>query len=98
MFHRALDLSSTLMDSLFGVPLACAFMGLAGQASAQDSTYVERTTPDGQQIKFDDDPVGALADDPIGAQLLGFHPPRRFTLMRPRATFVPEMLRSIEHI
>jgi hypothetical protein len=56
---------------------------------------VEKKTADGQDVRFRDDPVSALAGDPIGAQLTGFHPPRRFDLMRPRYTFVPEMLKSI---
>ena len=63
--------------------------------SPTESTFVEKKTADGQDVRFRDDPVSALAGDPIGAQLTGFHPPRRFDLMRPRYTFVPEMLKSI---
>ena len=81
-----------------GALLACALVALAGQASAQDSTYVEKKTSDGQDIRFKDDPVGALGNNPIGAQLSGFHPPKRFDLMRPRFTFVPEMLKSVEYM
>jgi hypothetical protein len=90
-----------------GALLACAFVALAGPASAQTSTastqptqssYVERTTPEGQDIRFPDDPLGAIANDPIGAQLSGFHPPKRYDLLRPRTTFVPQMLKSIENI
>jgi hypothetical protein len=82
----------------FSALVACAVLAISGRARAQDSTFVERKTADGQQIKFDDDPLDALANDPIGAQLRGFHPPRRCTLMRPRGSFVPEMLKSIEHM
>jgi hypothetical protein len=62
------------------------------------STYVEHATSDGQDVRFTDDPLTALAGDPVGAQLTGFHPPRRFNLMPPRTTFVPEMLKTVEHL
>jgi hypothetical protein len=75
-----------------------AALALAGPARAQSPIYVERKTADGQDVRFKDDPVAALANDPIGAQLSGWHPPRRFDLMRPRKTFVPEMLKSIENM
>ena len=78
-----------------GALLACALVASASPALAQDSTFVEKKTADGQDVRFTDDPVSALAGNPIGAQLTGFHPPRRFDLMRPRFTFVPEMLQSI---
>jgi hypothetical protein len=81
-----------------GALLAGALVALAGQARAQESTYVEKKTSDGQDVRFRDDPIGALGNDPIGSQLTGFHPPRRFDLMRPRKTFVPEMLKSIENM
>jgi hypothetical protein len=81
-----------------GALLASALVALAGPASAQQpqSTYVEKKSAEGQDIRFGDDPLGALANDPIGAQLTGFHPPRRYDLMRPRTTFVPQMLKSVE--
>jgi hypothetical protein len=66
------------------------------QALAQDSAYKESSTKDGQDIVFQDDALGALAGEPVGAQITGFHPPRRFALIRPRTTFVPQMLRSVE--
>jgi hypothetical protein len=78
-----------------GALAALALVGSAGPARAQNS-YVEHRTSQGQQITFEDDPMGAVANDPVGTQLLGFHPPRRFDLMRPRCGFVPEMLKSIE--
>ncbi|HEY5240955.1 MAG TPA: hypothetical protein VIJ22_05800 [Polyangiaceae bacterium] len=81
-----------------GALLACALTALASPALAQDSTFVEKKTHDGQDIRFPDDPLSALAGNPIGAQLSGFHPPRRFDLLRPRFTFVPEMLKSVEHL
>jgi len=82
-----------------GAALACALVVLAGQASAQqESTYVEKKTTDGQDIRFKDDVMGAITNDPVGAQLTGFHPPKRFDLMRPRKTWVPELLKSVENL
>jgi hypothetical protein len=83
-----------------GALLVGALVALAGTARAQTNTttYVEHKTSDGQDIRFRDDPMKALAGNPVGAQLTGFHPPRRFDLMHPRNTFVPELLKSVEHM
>jgi hypothetical protein len=81
-----------------GAALAVALVALVGQASAQESTYVEKKTTDGQDIRFKDDVMGAIANDPVGEQITGFHPPKRFDLMRPRKTWVPELLKSVENL
>jgi hypothetical protein len=87
-----------------GALLACALFALAAPASAQspapanDSGFVEKKTEAGQDIRFKDDPLGALGNDPIGSQISTWHPPRRWDLMRPRNTFVPEMLKSVENM
>ena len=92
------------MRTTFSVLLGGALLVLAGTAQAQtqqqraDTTYVEHKSSDGQDIRFRDDPMTALAGNPVGAQLTGFHPPRRFDLMHPRNTFVPELLKSVEHM
>lgn len=88
------------MRTAFSAALVGALLALAGTASAQttEPTYVEHRTSDGQDIRFPDDPMTALTGDPVGAQLTGFHPPRRFDLMHPRYTFVPELLKSVEHM
>ena len=81
-----------------GALLAGALFGLAGMAHADESTYVEHKTDGGQDVRFRDDPMSAIAGNPVGAQLTGFHPPRRFDLMRPRKTWVPELLKSVENM
>lgn len=93
------------MRTTLGVLLAAgALVALAGgTARAQTTTdttttYTEHKSSDGQDIRFRDDPMTALAGNPVGAQLTGFHPPRRFDLMHPRNTFVPELLKSVEHM
>jgi hypothetical protein len=77
--------------------LAGALVVFAGTAMAQESTFVEKSTADGQDIRFKDDPMSAIAGNPVGAQLSGFHPPHRFNLMPPRTSFVPQLLKSVEH-
>ena len=76
--------------------VAAALLALASPVRAQDTGYVEHKTSDGQAVTFDDDPMGAITHDPVGTQLSGFHPPKRCALLRPRATFVPELLKAVE--
>jgi len=76
--------------------LTCALVVLARPALAQSPGYTEGKTREGQSVSFDDDPMGALTDNPVGLQIGGFHQPKRFQLLRPRETFVPELLKSVE--
>jgi len=78
--------------------LAGALVALARPALAQESTYEEKKTDNGQDVRFKDDPMSAIAGNPVGAQLTGFHPPKRFDLMRPRKNFVPELLKTVENM
>jgi hypothetical protein len=82
--------------SVFVGLLVVSSLAFAGEAYGQTGPFVERKTPQGQDISFEDDPLSALGDTPVGAQLWGFHPPKRCTLMRPRTTFVPDLLKSVE--
>jgi hypothetical protein len=68
----------------------------AVESRADGNGYTEKRNADGQAVQFDDDPLGAVGTGPIGAQLNGFHPPRRCALMRPRVTFVPDLLKTVE--
>jgi hypothetical protein len=98
MRHRTRSTRCIVCGALF----AGALVAFAATASAQDSTsastFVESKTADGQDIRFKDDPMSALAGNPVGAQLSGFHPPHRFNLMPPRTSFVPQLLKSVEHL
>jgi hypothetical protein len=76
--------------------LSCAVLTFAGGARAQDRTYVERRDADGQDIRFDDDPLDAVDRESLGTQITHWITARRFLLARPRQTFVPEMLRNVE--
>ncbi len=81
---------------IHAVLIVGAALALSSQAHAQSSGYVEHKTADGQAVSFDDDPMSGLTGNPIGAQLWGFHPPKRCDLMRPRVNFVPELLKTVE--
>jgi hypothetical protein len=80
--------------------LATALFCVVGEARADDSTksssFVEKKVDDGQSVVFKDDPLSAITQEPIGDQLTGFHPAHRFQLIRPRGSFVPELLKSVE--
>jgi hypothetical protein len=78
-----------------GALLACGLLALAGTAHAQNE-YVDSQTNRGREITFGDNPLSALAGQPIGSQFSGMHPARRFDLMRPRTSFVGAMLKSVE--
>jgi hypothetical protein len=70
---------------LASLALGCSLA--AGSARAEDLTY-----------EFDDDLLGAEGIDSKAALIKVRQPRGRVTLIRPRASFVPELLKSIEHI
>jgi hypothetical protein len=83
--------------ALLVVGALAAASAFSGEARAQQqATYVEQKTPDGQFVGFDDDPMTAITSNPVGMQLWGVHPPKRFELMHPRTHFVPELLKTVE--
>jgi hypothetical protein len=85
----------TLLCSAF---LSCSLITLAGGARAQDRTYVERRSADGQDIRFDDDPLDAVDRATIGMQITHWITARRVALARPRESFVPEMIKNVESL
>jgi hypothetical protein len=81
-----------------GALLASALVCVVGEVRAEESssTFVESKAQDGQSVIFKDDPLSGGGLGPMGDQLKGFHPPKRFELIRPRASFVTELLKSVE--
>ena len=53
---------------------------------------------DGYGYKFEDDPLSAGGFGPADATIRVRPGPVRTTLIRPRTSFVPEMLKSVENI
>lgn len=54
--------------------------------------------PDGYGYEFDDDPLNAGGFGPNDATIRVRPKAARTTLIRPRTSFVPEMLKSVENI
>lgn len=69
---------------------------LAAVASAQD--IQEQKTDDGYGYSFDDDPLNAGGFGPNDATIRVRARAARTTLIRPRTSFVPEMLKSVENL
>jgi hypothetical protein len=76
--------------SLFGVLLS------SGTALA-DVTREARTLA-GDYFEFKEDPLHDLPAGPLGADIQVRPKKYRVLLIRPRAHFVPELLKSVEHI
>jgi hypothetical protein len=86
----------TLFRRLQLVALSVAIVTLAGAASA-DVKRSQRTK-DGDFHEFGDDLLNSDVAFPRGGSIVVRPPPMRSLLIRPRANFVPEMLKSIENI
>jgi hypothetical protein len=69
---------------------------MAAVASAQD--IQESKTDDGYGYSFDDDPLNAGGFGPNDATIRVRARAARTTLIRPRTSFVPEMLKSVENL
>lgn len=80
---------------LFG-SLTIALVLIAGAASAQE--IKESKSDDGYGYEFDDDPLNAGGFGPNDATIRVRATAARTTLIRPRTSFVPEMLKSVENL
>jgi hypothetical protein len=69
---------------------------VSGLAAAQE--IQETKSEDGYGYNFDDDPLNAGGFGPNDATIRVRAKAARTTLIRPRTTFVPEMLKSVENL
>ena len=77
---------------LFGTSLAVLAWPRLGQAQAAHGERVQHEV-------FDDDLLSADLATPSGAVVFSGHlPPARTRLIRPRASFLPELYESVEHL
>jgi hypothetical protein len=89
---------------VFGGLFAAAFVLFSVQSFAQDTppaTGAGGAKDSGQGdygYKFEDDPLSAGGFGPADATIRVRPGPVRTTLIRPRTSFVPEMLKSVENI
>ena len=79
-----------------GVALA-GVMSLSLDVAAQDAAK-SGDDGDGYGYEFEDDPLSANAFGPNDATIRVRQGPVRRTLIRPRTSFVPEMLKSVENL
>jgi hypothetical protein len=88
--------SKWLLGALLG---AAVLMGSAeSRAQAVQSTTTATAGSGDYGYKFEDDPLSAGGFGPSDATIRVRPGPVRTTLIRPRTSFVPEMLKSVENI
>jgi hypothetical protein len=80
------------------LPALSIFVALSLPGIARAQIEREATTKDGNYYQFKDDLLHTMTDGPIGAQIRVRPKPYNTTLLRPRAHFIPEMYKSVEHL
>jgi len=81
---------------LVGVSAGLLSLVVTSAAFAQE--VATQDTSDGYGYSFDDDPLNAGGFGPNDATIRVRAKAARTTLIRPRTSFVPEMLKSVENI
>jgi len=88
-----------LVIGLLAAPL---FLSMSAKSYAQEAAAAATTTGGAANgdygYKFEDDPLAAGGFGPSDATIRVRPGPVRTTLIRPRTSFVPEMLKSVENI
>jgi hypothetical protein len=88
----------------WGLVAAVAVLSISGVASAQAAGGAAGGSPpaagnaQGYGYEFSDDPLNAGGFGPNDATIRVRPGPVRTTLIRPRTSFVPEMLKSVENL
>ena len=77
---------------LAGIAIGAAVLGMSGLSFAQEDKK------EGYGYEFDDDPLSAGGFGPNDATIRVRPRAARTTLIRPRTSFVPEMLKSVENL
>jgi hypothetical protein len=96
MNTKRLVLSALLIGASL-LPAAPAF-AQAGGAAAPAAAGASGKKDDGYGYEFSDDPLSAGGFGPNDATIRVRPGPVRTTLIRPRTSFVPEMLKSVENL
>jgi hypothetical protein len=78
--------------------IAGTFLTLSASSRAQDAAPSTPGASGDYGYKFEDDPLSAGGFGPSDATIRVRPGPVRTTLIRPRTSFVPEMLKSVENI
>ncbi|HEX2881849.1 MAG TPA: hypothetical protein VHO25_20125 [Polyangiaceae bacterium] len=79
---------------------AAAILAFSTNAMAQETKVKENAGGggDGYGYEFDDDPLNAGGFGPNDATIRVRPKAMRTTLIRPRTSFIPEMLKSVENL
>jgi hypothetical protein len=83
------------------IPLLAALAAvcvLGATTTARADTESERTTKDGNEYRFKDELLNSDVSSPNAARIRVRPLSGRVLLIRPRASFVMEMFKSVEHI
>jgi hypothetical protein len=83
---------------IVAISFGLAAFVLAPAAFAQDKAAAGGEKGEGYGYEFSDDPLNAGGFGPNDATIKVRPRAARTTLIRPRTTFVPEMLKSVENI
>ncbi len=86
--------------AIVGIAVFATILSAAGLAAAETQGPADITKDtEGLFYKFGDaDDLTAIGNGANGAMIRVMNPVVRRTLIRPRASFVPEMLKSVEQI
>lgn len=93
-------MARSLRVGLAAIALGVASFVMAPAAMAQGKSAVKesKSGDEGYGYTFDDDPLNAGGFGPNDATIRVRPRAARTTLIRPRTSFVPEMLKSVENI
>ena len=80
------------------VAIVLSALLVAPSIFAQEVKETKEESGDGYGYEFDDDPLNAGGFGPNDATIKVRARAARTTLIRPRTSFVPEMLKSVENI
>jgi hypothetical protein len=78
--------------------VALAFMGLTGAALAKEAKRSDTYQPKPMYLPFDDDEVIATGIGPDGFPVDAAVHPKHLSLLKPRDSFKPELLKSAENL
>ena len=90
-----------IVSKALGVVAAAGVLFVASNAFAQVARTIEDAASGGEEgygYEFGDDPLTAGGFGPNDATIRVRPGPVRRTLIRPRTSFVPEMLKSVENL
>jgi hypothetical protein len=84
------------LSKWIGAPIAALLVTCLASPASADRTVATKDGENGYAYEFKDDPLSAVPGGVNAAQIRVRKQGARRMLMRPRVSFVPEMLKSVE--